>query len=691
MIVLFLLTVSAWALPWDDVAVPEDLSEQDFTWFIDENDYLYEYSTSTPFVLQSGDLVLNIAESDDERGEVEDDLWFETGDSDSEFGYESTLNIVTKVDTVNIPLHYENETGFSGSFNIDFHEGASLSAEGIEASASGDVTMNVTIPTTRGYYTIDTVALGEHNWPEVRPWVDCVGDTLFNKVLIARVLDTPYYEVRYSNYGGSIPYGYPADGYPLIRRDLTPSRFSSDEDLTIDLGTVFVSTLEGWPRYDETPGSYLPSVLEGDSPSKGHSLMVKVTNWGDETQTINVDPEETGFESFALRMKKIDTGTVWPAICWGNYWDLFGSQDFSEVPWEGEVYEWPMSPALSSMYWGGRFNNVDVFEGIPSNRTYSDEQNSFVTVVGENTFTFTWTPKEFETLGSIYPSPNEDNVDFLASQAWTVGSGRDNGDNNFPDIESPDLYQGSGVVMHLVSFDIPSSDLGGMNAFLPDYDFENESADIVSLEQMPSEDSIAGNLTYAALVDVPFDPVPYAVPLGPEASELASDELAIMPLHAFAFLTEDLMKDVDEDAYNEFVQALEEDTPLDIAFLENFRLFNFDAEGYKTDLIQLVESAGKEPTNYFRVVGNKYRVCVHFFAVLADTDEAGVEVKDGYFLISDGTKDESFNTSFAGTVAPAPEEDTPVSTSSGGGSCNVGAFPAAFGLLMMPLLFLLRR
>lgn len=248
--------------------------------------------------------------------------------------------------------------------------------------------------------------------------------------------------------------------------------------------------------------------------------------------------------------------------------------------------------------------------------------------------------------------------------------------------------------MHLVSFDIPSSDLGGMNAFLPAYDFENESADIVSLEQIPSEDSIAGNLTYAALVDVPFDPVPYEplipkLPLGANVSELDSDDVAVMPVHTFAFLTEDLMRDVDETAYNDFVQALEEDTPLDIAFLKNFRLFNYDAEGFKTDLVQLVESAGKEPTNYFRVVGNKYRVCVHFFAVLADTDEAGVEVKDGYFLISDGTKDESFNSSFAGTVTTSvANADT---TNSGGDGCNVGLIPAAFGILIIPLLFLLKK
>lgn len=547
--------------------------------------------------------------------------------------------------------------------------------------------MNVTIPTTRGYYTIDTVGLGEHNWPEVRPWVDCVGDTLFNKVLIARVLDTPYYEVRYSSYGGSIPYGYPADGYPLIRRDLTPSRFSSDEDLTIDLGTVFVSPFEGWPRYDETPGSYSPSVLEGDSPSKGHSLMVKVTNWGDKTKIINVNPEETGFESFAVRLRKIDTGTEWPALCWSGFDDgSFIPQDFDDVTWEDDVYEWPLTPAFSSMYWGGRFNNFDVFESIPSNRIYSDAQNSFFTVVGDNTFTFTWTPREFETLGSIYPSPNEDDVDFLASHAWTGGS-------NVPVPDPAEPYQGSGVVMHLVSFDIPSSDLGGMNAFLPDYDFESESADIVTLEQLDEEDSIVGNLTYAAIVDVPFDSVPYGwefVPVGIEASEVDPDELAVMPVHAFAFLTEDLMRDVDEDAYEEFVQALEEDTPLDVAFLENFRLFNYGAEGTRTDLIQLVESAGREPTNYFRVVGNKYRVCVHFFAVLADSDNLGVEVKDGYFLISDGNKDQSFNTSFAGTVAPSNAVTDPTS-GSGGGGCNAGLIPAAFGLLMVPLMFLMRK
>lgn len=42
-----------------------------------------------------------------------------------------------------------------------------------------------------------------------------------------------------------------------------------------------------------------------------------------------------------------------------------------------------------------------------------------------------------------------------------------------------------------------------------------------------------------------------------------------------------------------------------------------------------------------------------------------------------------------GTVSFTAEEETPAS--SGGGNCNVGAFPAAFGLLMVPLMFLVRK
>ncbi len=697
MMVLCLLTTSAWALPWDNATIPEDISEQGYTWFINELDGLYDYDDEIPHFVKSNDLSLIISEFDLEGDGLYDDLGFQTGNSEVLHGDSGgTLNIITKNTSVVLPLTYDNLTDLSGSLNVSFYGGASLSAEGLEANDSADVTMNVSIPSTRGFYTVDTVSLGDSVWPQVNPWVDCLEESLFNKVLIARVLDRSYYEVRYSNYGGAIPYGYPAGGYPLIRRDLTPSRFSDDEDLDIDLGTVFVNKYDSWPSYTDVPGSYDPydPTWNDDYPQKGRSLMVKVTNWGDEQQVTDIHPLNTGFEAFNLRMKKIDCGTDWPAWGWyyylddyyGEGWDSGNFENFNWGDAGSETYEWPLPPAYSVMYWGGKFSNDTVSGGIPYNRDYQDGENSFYVEVGGNTFTLTWTPREFETLGSIYPSPNEDDVDFLASHAWTGGS-------NVPVPDPAEPYQGSGVVMHLVSFDIPSSDLGGMNAFLPDYDFESESADIVTLEQLDEEDSIVGNLTYAAIVDVPFDSVPYGwefVPVGIEASEVDPDELAVMPVHAFAFLTEDLMRDVDEDAYEEFVQALEEDAPLDVAFLENFRLFNYGAEGTRTDLIQLVESAGREPTNYFRVVGNKYRVCVHFFAVLADSDNLGVEVKDGYFLISDGNKDQSFNTSFAGTVAPSNAVTDPTS-GSGGGGCNASSIPAVFGLLMVPLMFLMRK
>ena len=693
----FFLISTAWALPWDNATIPEDISEQGHTWFINYSYGLYDYDFNGDdevlHFVKSNDLSLIISESYD-KGETAlyDDFSFYTGSSDVLYGDSNVLNIITQDSSIALPLSYDNLTDLSGTFNVTFYGGASLSAQGLEAKNSGDVTMNVSIPSARGFYTVDTVSLGGSAWPQVNPWVDCLYESLFNKALIARVLDQPYYEVRYSNYGGAIPYGYPASVYPLIRRDLTPSRFSDDEDLDIDLGTVFVNKYHSWPSYTEVPGSYEPSesLWREDRSGKGRSLMVKVTNWGDEQQVTDIHPLNTGFEAFNLRMKKIDCDTDWPAWGWYHYLvsgEGWASGNFEDFDWGepgAEAYQWPLPPAYSVMYWGGRFGNDTVSGDVPYNRDYQEGENSFYVEVGDNIFTFTWTPKEFETLGSIYPSPDEDNVDFLASYAWTAGS-------SVPVPDTPETYQGSGVVMHLVSFDIPSTDLGGMNAFLPAYDFEDPSADIVSLEQMPTEDSIAGNLTYAAIVDVPFYPFPYgsAIPLsltGSEIELLESDDLAVMPLHAFAFLTEDLMKDVDEEAYNEFVQALEEDTPLDIAFLENFRLFNYDAEGYKTDLIQLVESEGKEPSNYFRVVGNKYRVCVHFFAVLADTDEAGVDVKDGYFLMSDGTQDNSFNSAFAGTVAPAV-----ATTDSGGGGCSaLGIVPGA-AILLLPLLMLLKK
>lgn len=670
---------------WSESVVPGGIPEGGSDWFFDLGESLYENDNEQAFVLASGDVGLALFDSAD----VEypgDELFFYQPD-DPLIGTPDDLDktllfIRTTGDTVDLPGFYHNETDYSGAFRADFYGGALMTGDtDFTAEASGDVTFSVQIPENRGYYTVKTFSVGDQAWPEVAPWVDCSDESLFNKVVVARVKDTPYYEVRYTNYGGALAYGFPAGSYPMIRRDLTPSRFiTGTDDLTIDLGTVFVDQIHGWLDYEQTwqgdSGGEEEASWSG-APEKGHSLMVKITNWGSRTTNMDIDPLPTGFESFCLRHRKLDCTTDWPAWGWYYYLNSDPQQNWGDFTW-GLTPEWPLPPAFSVMYWAGRFENdlpPDVVptsigardaETLPGNRVYSDDLNTFEVVVADATITFQWTPKPFETLMSLYPEESGDAM-ALVSEAWTANAFDQNS------IDSGDLadFQGSGMVVHQVEFDISSADLGGKDAFYADLDMVSGDVDF----DMVDENLGLGFTKFLALdLEIPVS--------GDVASE---EEVAVLPLHIMLYLSKDGMMDLDSTAYSQFTDQLKSDVPLDVAFLNSFRLFQSQGEDSATinNLITAVEDAGQDPANFLRVVGNTERICVHFFAVVADSDSSSVEVKDGYFLVNDGNQDDGFTTAFAQTIA----------TTSSGSSSGCSAFGATPLLLLfgLPLITLLRK
>lgn len=671
--------------PWDGSVIPGSIPEGGSDWFFDLGEYLYENNSEQAFVLASGDVGLALFDSADVEYTGEQLYFYQPEDPliGDPLNLDDTLLFIrTYEDSVELPGFYHNETAYSGAFEADFYDGALMTGDtDLDAETSGDVTFTVEVPAARGYYTVKTFSLGEQTWPEVAPWVDCQDDSLFNKVVVARVEDTPYYEVRYTNYGGALAYGFPAGTYPMVRRDLTPSRFiTGDSDITIQLGTVFVDQFHGWLDYEQN--------WQGDGggndtgwpgyPEKGHSLMVKVTNWGSRTDILDIDPLSTGFEAFNLRHRKLDCDTDWPAWGWKDYLNDDPQENWDDFTWDGES-QWPLPPAFSVMYWAGRFDNdppdtvIPASIGaqdalaLPENRVYSNDLNTFTVDVADATVTFRWTPKPFRTLMSLYPEEQEE-ADALVSEAWTA----DAYDEQSIDTDNLSEYQGSGMVVHQVAFDIPSADLGGLDPFYAELDM------------------VSGDVEFDLVSDDPalgFDRFLGLVVAAPVSGDTAGEgEVAVLPLHMMLYLSKAAMMDLDSTAYSQFTDQLAGDTPLDVAFLNAFELLQAEAEGSSviTDIISAVEDAGQEPTNFLRVVGNSERVCVHFFAVVTDSDTSGVEVKDGYFLIHDGVKDNWFATAIAQTMAPVS------STGDGGGCSGLGAAPFLL-LLGLPLLTLMRK
>jgi len=159
------------------------------------------------------------------------------------------------------------------------------------------------------------------------------------------------------------------------------------------------------------------------------------------------------------------------------------------------------------------------------------------------------------------------------------------------------------------------------------------------------------------------------------------DGAPALPLHLFAYTTDPLLSELNQDTWNQVKTAVNSDTPLDNAFLAQAK---FTYKG--TDLVSL---AGDDRTNFFRVLGDTGRVITHFFVVVVDgpapSGEAAVQKKDGYFLLYDGVADDRFDASMTAATG-----ETGCGAGSGSSGCSaVGLAP--LGLFLLVPLFLLRR
>ncbi len=163
-----------------------------------------------------------------------------------------------------------------------------------------------------------------------------------------------------------------------------------------------------------------------------------------------------------------------------------------------------------------------------------------------------------------------------------------------------------------------------------------------------------------------------------------------------------------EDLGQDACDAIDAGDDLKAAFLDQVSIYKI----VSPDVYDLVEVASSdqdlvEPVDFFEVTSDDNSYSVSMSLVIEDKAAsegedavlAAVEGLDNYFYVYDGAEDGHFNDPVvalrkAAEVTPPTgdddDDDTPSTPTSGGG-CNAGSIPAAFGLLMVPLLYLLKK
>ncbi len=594
-------------------------------------------------------------------------------DDGSEYGL---LFLRLKGDSATMTVNYVNTTDQElDASDLVFAGGASLRGV-IPANETGTTSFTISAP-RRGAFpmildggSITPSDSSDYAYPH-------------GLMTILRVNETPTLKVSYNPNGGNIPYGAPASNYPLIRKDLMPYRFlTGTGDLDVDLGTVFVTKDHGWPG---SGNSQLPAFEtytgrpwdESDYAQKSKALMVRVENWGNDTIDLELAPLHTGFESFYIVHNRLSCGEAhgdiggsgWPNWPWydvlnngifggdrGNFLSVFPGLTSADLQDPETEYSWPLVPGMTAMYWGGVLDPVlkdiepaDYYEW-PLDRTYDPEDvNTHTLQVGDRGVTIQWTPKIFEVLGMLYPYIQGDQA----------GLWYDRWDPCQYVPEPPEDYQGSGIVVQMVSFDVGESSL-----------WQPAKTEIDAANATINWETADGGISLEALVPIAA---------GSEGITAQAGGLPALPLHIFVYATDPLLTDLNEGAWNQVKSEVGADTPLDSAFLAHSR---FEYKG--TELVAL---AGDDGTNFFRVIGDTGRVITHFFVVVADgpapSGEASVQKKDGFFLLYDGVEDGVFDASMAASIGENGND-------SSGGCSALGLAPFAL-LLLLPLATLRRR
>ncbi len=341
--------------------------------------------------------------------------------------------------------------------------------------------------------------------------------------------------------------------------------------------------------------------------------------------------------------------------------------------------------------------------------------------------------------GAYNPSPNHlsKNVEISPTLSWEEITGNASFDLWFGPENSMDLmeegiftqeYQLSDlgshvtydwqVITHTASGDIISGDIwkfttsyedevlsAGLSNFTVDsVDISTALSDDVLLPEIISNDSFTLlGLDETGRIEISGSEgegtewnrfVSFDVECGASA---ASDEILLLPLSVDIEIS---TSKLDPDLYSTIEDAASADHSLiREAILENMDILKVMPNGQGSyNLFETAETAFPgEGADFFNVTcsGDIYHVGLNL--VIADEEnsyspvQALIESDDNYkfFLVFDGEKDGHFVDPLV--VAKKDLNDDMDSSGSGGGGCNAGALPAAFGLLMIPLMFLMRK
>ncbi len=157
----------------------------------------------------------------------------------------------------------------------------------------------------------------------------------------------------------------------------------------------------------------------------------------------------------------------------------------------------------------------------------------------------------------------------------------------------------------------------------------------------------------------------------------------------------DIVMEISRDLLGtETCTAIDGGDDLETAFFEQVSIFKI----VSPDVYDLFEVASEDqdPLDLFEMSSDDNAYYVSMMIVIADevdpegeaSVQALVEGQDSFFFVYDGAKDGYFTDPIV-VARKTADEVTETGTSDGG--CNAGSIPAAFGLLMVPLFFLLRR
>lgn len=156
-----------------------------------------------------------------------------------------------------------------------------------------------------------------------------------------------------------------------------------------------------------------------------------------------------------------------------------------------------------------------------------------------------------------------------------------------------------------------------------------------------------------------------------------------------------------EDLGQDICETVDAGNDLAVAFFENISIYKIVSPD-AFDLFEVASEDHEQPVNFFEVTSDDSSYHVSMSMVIednetpgfADTVEAVEAGMDSYFYVYDGVADGKFTdplVAVSKTSETPPVEDGDNTAINGGDGCNFGLFSPMVTMILLPLLFLLRK